>query len=88
MWVVSKSQPHVVSTQHVKKTFGMVNFLIDLAYCQVSTGLLLYYLHMVIASCYQETKYVLHILISYWLMHHPMFIVLLNEVCQDFANTC
>jgi len=28
----------------------------------------------------------LHILICYWLMHHPMFIVLLNEVCQDFAK--
>jgi len=25
----------------------------------------------------------LHILISYWLMHHRMFIVLLTEVFQD-----
>ena len=58
--------------------FGMTNLMIYSAYCQVSIGVsvvVLLWHHFI------RQLTMLHILICYWLMHHPMFIVLLNEVC-------
>jgi len=86
-WVVSKSQP-MWSAYHARKAFGMTSFLTYSGYFQFWTGLSVVTVLLKDGYCIILVgNYWLHILISHSLMHHPMFIVLLTEVCRYFVNT-